>query len=221
MGVNAAKVALRLNPQVTADTHPHMATGHGAAKFGLTADVIRDILERQPEYPRLDFAGIHIHIGSQLGDSAATLEALSVALDVIAAHPRIRTINLGGGLPVAHRFGDPQPSPAALVNELILRLRGYQVLLEPGRSIVADAGLLIAEVLYVKRQAGHVFYIVDASMAELIRPALYEAWHEVVPLRQRDGPTEMAQVVGPVCESADVLARDRRLPGCRLVTMWR
>ncbi len=211
-GVDAVAVALRLNPQVTTNTHPYMATGHGAAKFGLTADVILDILGRQSDYPRLDFAGIHIHVGSQLGDSAATLAALEEALDLIAVHPSIRTVNLGGGLPAAYRFDDEQPPLAALVDALVPRLKGYQVLLEPGRSIVADAGLLVAKVLYVKRQAGHVFYIIDASMAELIRPALYGAHHEVIPLRKMTGETIVAQVVGPVCESADVLARDRQLP---------
>lgn len=215
MDVDAVKVALRLNPQVSANTHPYMATGHGAAKFGLTADVIRDILARQGNYPRLNFAGIHIHIGSQLGDTGATLAALDAALEILEAHPQIRSINLGGGLPVAYRFDDEQPAPDALVSGLVPRLRGYHVLLEPGRSIVADAGLLVAEVLYVKRQAGQVFYIIDASMAELIRPALYDAHHEVVPLRKTKGETVLAQVVGPVCESADILARDRQLPRLR------
>ena len=214
-GVDAVKVALRLNPQVTANTHPYMATGHGAAKFGLTADVIGDILRRQSDYPRLDFAGIHIHVGSQRGDTRATLAALDAALGLIAAHPRIRTINLGGGLPVAYRHADEEPALAGLVAELTPRLTGYQVLLEPGRSIVADAGVLVAEVLYVKWQAGQVFYIVDASMSELIRPALYGAHHEVAPLRKPEGETVVAQVVGPVCESADVLARDRDLPPLR------
>ncbi|MYD10279.1 MAG: diaminopimelate decarboxylase [Chloroflexi bacterium] len=211
-GVDAVKVALRLNPQVSANTHPYMATGHGAAKFGLTADVIREVLSRQSDYSRLDFAGIHIHVGSQLGDTAATLAALDAALDVIAPHPRIRAVNLGGGLPVAYRLNEEQPSLASLVNELRPRLDGFEVLLEPGRALVADAGLLIAEVLYVKRQAGQVFYIIDASMAELLRPALYDAHHEVAPLRRGNDEAVIAQVVGPVCESADVLARDRLLP---------
>ena len=211
-GIDAVQVALRLNPQVTANTHPYMATGHGAAKFGLTADVIRDILARQSDYPQLNFAGIHIHVGSQLGDTAATLAAVAAALDAIAAYPRIRTVNLGGGLPVAYHLDDARPSLAGLVDELAPPLQGYDVMLEPGRSIVADAGVLVAEVLYVKRQAGQVFYIVDASMAELIRPALYGAHHEAVPLRKTEGETTLAQVVGPVCESADVLARDRELP---------
>ena len=214
-GVDAVKVALRLNPQVSANTHPYMATGHGAAKFGLTADVIREILSQQDEFPRLSFAGIHIHIGSQLGDTDATLTALDAALELIAPYPLVRAVNLGGGLPVAYHFDAEQPTHSGLVDELRPRLGGYEVLLEPGRAVVADAGLLIAEILYVKRHAGQVFYIVDASMAELIRPALYDARHEVAPLRRTPGEPILAQVVGPVCESADVLARDRLLPQLR------
>ncbi|MCY3979242.1 MAG: diaminopimelate decarboxylase [Chloroflexi bacterium] len=211
-GLQAVQVALRLNPQVTANTHPYMATGHGAAKFGLTADVIRQVLNDQQRYPRLDFAGIHLHIGSQLGDSAATLAALDKLLALARDFPQITTINLGGGLPVAYRFGETPPALEPLAAELARRLKPYSVLLEPGRSIVADAGVLVAEVLYVKRQAGQTFVIVDVSMAELIRPALYGAHHEIAPLRQAYDETISTQVVGPVCESADVLARDRDLP---------
>ena len=212
MGVESVRVALRLNPQVAAKTHRYMATGHGAAKFGLTADVIREALAQQDNYPRINIAGIHMHIGSQLSDSEATLKALDSLLELIGPYAQIRTINLGGGLPVAYRTDETIPSFHDLAAALADHLRGYKVLLEPGRSIVADAGMLVAEVLYVKRQAGRVFYIVDASMAELIRPALYEAHHEVAPLRKSDGERIIAQVVGPVCESADVLARDRELP---------
>ncbi len=211
-GVDTIGVAPRLNPQVEAKTHPYMATGHGAAKFGLTADVIREVLASQAQYPRINFAGIHLHIGSQLGDNEATLSAVDKLLDLIRPWPQIRTINLGGGLPVAYRFDETIPSLGDFVEALAPRLDGYEVLLEPGRSIVADAGVLAAEVLYVKRQAGQVFYIVDASMAEMIRPALYGAHHEILPLRKTEGDMVKAHVVGPVCESADVLARDRKLP---------
>ena len=185
-GASSVRVALRLNPQVTAQTHPYMATGHGAAKFGLTADVIRDILARQADYPRLDFAGIHMHIGSQLGDSGSTLCALETLLELMRPWQQIRTINLGGGFPVAYRFDETVPSLDDFAAALTSRLSGTEILLEPGRYIVADAGILVAEVLYVKRQAGQVFYIVDASMAELIRPALYGAHHEIAPLRKTD-----------------------------------
>jgi len=211
-GGKAVRVALRLNPEVTAKAHPYMATGHGAAKFGMTADVIRDVFSRQERYPRIDFVGIHMHIGSQLGDIDATLAALGKLLALIEDYPQIKTINLGGGLPVAYRFDETILQPDRLAEELARRLEGYDLLLEPGRSIVADAGLLVAEVLYVKRQAGQTFVILDASMAELIRPALYGAYHEIVPIRCIAGETVTTQVVGPVCESADVLGRDRQLP---------
>ncbi|MCY3917786.1 MAG: diaminopimelate decarboxylase [Chloroflexi bacterium] len=208
----AVRVALRLNPEVTALTHPHMATGHGAAKFGMTADVIRDLLDRPEAYPRIRFAGIHMHIGSQLGDLSATLAALDKLLALTTDYPWINAINLGGGLPVAYRFNEAIAAPDQLAVQLSHRLKGYDVLLEPGRAIVADAGLLVAEALYVKRQAGQTFVVVDASMAELIRPALYGAHHEIVPLRQIEGDTVTTQVVGPVCESADLLGADRELP---------
>ncbi len=208
----SVKVALRLNPQVTANTHPYMATGHGAAKFGLTSDVIRQNLNAPERYPRLDMTGIHMHVGSQLGDSKSTLAALDKLLALARDFPQIKTINLGGGLPVAYHLGETPPSLAPLAAELARRLNPYTVLLEPGRSLVADAGVLVADVLYVKRQAGQTFVIVDASMAELIRPALYGAHHEIMPLRKTNGETVTTQVVGPVCESADVLARDRDLP---------
>ncbi len=207
-----ARVALRLNPEVTANTHPHMATGHGAAKFGMTADVIRDVLNRRERYPKIDFAGIHMHIGSQLGNSDATLAAVEKLLKLIEDYPSIKSINLGGGLPVAYRFDETVAAPDQLAAQLAHRLKGYDLLLEPGRAIVADAGLLVAEALYVKRQAGQTFAVVDASMAELIRPALYGAHHEIVPLRPMEGDTVTTQVVGPVCESADVLGQDRELP---------
>ena len=149
---------------------------------------------------------------ASLATANRRLAALEKLLALARDFPRIRTINLGGGLPVAYRFGETLPSLEKLAEELARRLKPYAVLLEPGRSIVADAGVLVAEVLYVKRQAGQTFVIVDASMAELIRPALYGAHHEIVPLRQISGDTVTTQVVGPVCESADVLARDRDLP---------
>ena len=211
-GAELVKVALRLNPEVTAGAHPYMATGHGAAKFGLTAEVVRDVLSNGERYPNIDFAGLHMHIGSQLSKADTTLSALEKLLALAVDYPQIRTINLGGGLPVAYRSGEKVAPPDRLASALARRLDGCDVLLEPGRAIVADAGLLVAKVLYVKRQAGHNFAIVDASMAEMIRPALYGAHHEIAPLRRTEGETASTQIVGPVCESADVLGRDRQLP---------
>lgn len=206
------QIALRLNPEVTANTHPYIATGHGGAKFGLTADTIREILAQQAQYPHLTFQGVHVHIGSQLGDTAATVKAVEIALEVIAPYPQLRTINIGGGLPVAYRPGQMLPAFDEFAAAVTPLLDGYQVMLEPGRSIIADAGVLLVRVLYRKQQAGQTLVIVDGSMTELIRPALYQAHHEIVPLTPRRTDLQPVQIVGPVCETSDVLGRDVLLP---------
>ncbi len=205
-------IALRLNPEVTASTHPYIATGHGGAKFGLTADVIGGILARQTDYPRLKFAGLHVHIGSQLGDTTATQTAVQKALDMIAPYPAIRTLNIGGGFPAAYQTGQTLPAVAEFAAALKPIVKDYTLLLEPGRSIIADAGILITQILYVKQQAAQTFYIVDASMTELVRPALYKATHEIVPVIGHEAEKNAAQIVGPVCETSDVLGRDVLLP---------
>ncbi len=207
-----ARVALRLNPDVTAQTHPHIATGHGAAKFGMTADALRAVLDHADETPHLRYEGIHIHIGSQLHDTAATVEALQTVLDLIKPYPNITTIDLGGGLPVAYTPDEQIPAVETFAAALNPLLEGYDVILEPGRSIIADAGVLITRVLYTKEQGGQHFVIVDAGMTELIRPALYDAHHEIVPVRRDDQPSEIVQVVGPICETTDVLGRGVALP---------
>jgi len=220
LGRSPAQIALRFNPEVTASTHPYIATGHGGAKFGLTAEVIAHLFSHQADYPRLKFAGIHLHIGSQLHDTAATAQAIRAALDLIAPYPDIRTVNIGGGLPVPYQPGQDMPTFEAFASALTPLLKGHTVLLEPGRSIIADAGILVARILYVKRQAGQTFYITDASMAELIRPALYQAHHEIIPVTAPSphvwgggrGEGIKANIVGPVCETADVLGRDVALP---------
>lgn len=207
-----ARVSLRLNPDVVAHTHRNIATGHGGAKFGLSAEAVRHLLDRQHDYPRLRFEGLHLHIGSQLHDTAATVQAVETALALIRPYPMIHTIDIGGGMPVAYRPDEELPPAEAFADALRPLLHGYEVILEPGRSIVADAGLLVTRVLYVKQQGGATFVITDAGMTELIRPALYEAHHEIVPVRRTDAPPQTVQVVGPVCETTDVLGRDVAMP---------
>jgi diaminopimelate decarboxylase len=225
------RVALRFNPDVTANTHPHIATGHGGAKFGLAADAIRSLLDRRRETPNLRYEGIHVHVGSQLHDTVGTVEAVRAARDLIAPYPFITTIDIGGGLPALYQPDESLPTPATFAAALQPLLQGYHVILEPGRSIIADAGLLIARVLYVKEQGGHTFLIMDTGMTELIRPALYNAHHAIAPLNlsgnsQLDklplshtgeewgsgGERQTYTVVGPVCETTDVLARNVPLP---------
>ncbi len=208
LGRDQIQVALRFNPEVTANTHPYIATGHGGAKFGLTAETITSILDRSAEYPHLNFSGIHIHIGSQLQDVEATRQAVQAALTLIAPYPNIRTINIGGGFPVAYTPNTDLPTAADFAAALRPLLRGYELILEPGRSIVADAGVLLTRVLYMKYQAGQAWAIVDGSMTELIRPALYKAHHEILPILKSETTNQRVSIAGPVCETADVLGRD-------------
>ncbi len=206
------RVALRLNPDVQAQTHRHISTGHGGAKFGLPAETIHDLLERQDLFPNLSFEGIHVHIGSQLHDTAATVAAIKMALKLIKPYPMMRTIDIGGGFPVPYSADEQVPPIEDFAAAIMPLLEGYNVILEPGRSIIADAGMLVTHVQYVKDQGSAKFAICDASMTELIRPALYEAHHDIVPVQQMSGQGEVIQVVGPVCETADVLGRDVPLP---------
>ena len=145
LGTHKVQVALRFNPEVAANTHRHISTGHGGAKFGLTEQAINGALSQADRYPNLNLCGIHVHIGSQLGDSVATLEALAKTKALIGPYPEIHTINLGGGFPVAYKHDQSIPALEKLVSDIAPHLHGYQVLLEPGRSIVADAGFLVSD----------------------------------------------------------------------------
>jgi diaminopimelate decarboxylase len=208
------RVALRLNPDVTAATHKYIATGHGYAKFGLSIETVQALLARQDDYPSVEIVGLHIHIGSQLHDTAATRRAVEVVLECLAPYPHIRHINIGGGLAVAYRADEPIPSWESFANAVTPLLKGYAVILEPGRSIIADAGMLVVSTLYTKQQGQEHILISDGSMAELIRPALYEAHHEIIPVMQAPASQQNLayHVVGPVCESADALGHHIPLP---------
>jgi diaminopimelate decarboxylase len=206
------RIALRLNPDIGADTHPYIATGHGGAKFGLPVETIHAILARQGQLQGVSIEGIHVHIGSQLHNTAATQQAVQKALDLIAPYAHIRTVNIGGGLPVAYHDGEMIPAWEDFAAALAPLLDGYTVILEPGRSVIADAGILVASVIYVKEQAGKRFLITDASMSELIRPALYQARHQIIAVMQQSGSELPYEIVGPVCETTDILGHDVRLP---------
>lgn len=211
LGLENIKVALRLNPEVTANTHPNIATGHGGAKFGLTAEAIATVLSEQEKYPNLKFSGLHVHIGSQLGDTRGTVEAVEKSLELITPYEHLRTLNIGGGLPAVYHADAELPSFDDFAQAIRPLVDNYSIILEPGRSIIADAGILLASVLYEKRHAGQRFIILDASMTEIIRPMLYQAHHDIVPIQQAN-ETMLTQVVGPVCETTDVLGRDVPLP---------
>jgi diaminopimelate decarboxylase len=208
-------VALRLNPGIQAKTHRHIATGHAGAKFGLAADAVAQTLADQSAYPHLRIAGLHVHIGSQLDDTRETVAAVRIAQELAAPYPQVRTLNIGGGFPVRYTETDDTPPPEAFAEALAPLLAGWQVMIEPGRAIVADAGLLLISVLYVKDQEGRHFAITDGSMTDLLRPALYGAIHPVVPIREHNGEPRVTIVAGPVCESADVLHPGAHLPPLR------
>lgn len=216
-----AHASVRINPDVDAATHAKISTGKAENKFGVDIDEARRWFaqSRQLTHVRLD--GLHMHIGSQLLDLAPIREALQrlAALwrELVAAGHAIRCIDVGGGLGVCYREGRDHPIE---VNDYVDAIRhaldGFdgRILLEPGRWLVAEAGVLLTRVIRVKRGRQRQFLVLDAAMTDLARPSLYDAWHDIVPVRQHQRPPEIYDVVGPVCESSDTFARDRELPRC-------
>ena len=221
------QVALRINPVVEADTHHHMATGGHRSKFGIDINDARSILLQASRFLNLDIAGLHIHIGSQLANTAETVAALQRVLELATLHP-IRNLDIGGGFPVPYRPDDELPDPSVFAEAVqqVLKSsarRSYEIAIEPGRSISADAGVLVATVQYIKVREGRRIVVCDASMAELIRPALYNAYHHIVPVKDSQPSRMVADIVGPVCETGDTLGYDRALAevarGDRLLIM--
>lgn len=211
-----ARVALRVNPDVDAKTHPYISTGLKENKFGVDIDAAVDAYQRAHALPGLDVVGVDCHIGSQLTDSKPFVDALDRVLqlvDRLREHGiAIRHLNVGGGLGIRYREETP-PHPSAHVAALLQRLAGrdFKVLMEPGRSIVGNGGVLLTRVEYLKPTAAKNFAIVDAAMNDLVRPALYGAWQEIVSVTPRAGQLSHYDVVGPVCETGDFLGKDRAL----------
>jgi diaminopimelate decarboxylase len=213
-----ARVAVRVNPDVDASTHPYISTGLREHKFGVDISEVEDVYRRAMTLRNIVLEGVSCHIGSQLLDMRPLLQAIAKMLALVErlqnAGVPVTHIDLGGGLGVPYRDTDVRPEIGKFVAELrdMLAGRGLHAMLEPGRSIVAEAGVLLTRVLYRKRNGDKEFVIVDAAMNDLLRPALYQSHHEIVPVAHSDRALMRADVVGPVCESADFLARDRDLP---------
>ena len=211
-----APVSLRVNPDVDAKTHPYISTGLKENKFGVPFEEALRIYRNARQLRNLDVVGIDCHIGSQLTEVAPFVDAFRKVLglvDALAAEGiAVSHLDLGGGLGIRYRDEVPPP-PDQYVSALfeVIGSRKQEILLEPGRSIVGNAGLLLTRVEYLKHGEARNFAIVDAAMNDLMRPALYDAWHEVVPVRRGTGATRRYEIVGPVCESGDFLARDREL----------
>jgi diaminopimelate decarboxylase len=213
-----APIALRVNPDIDARTHPYISTGLRENKFGIAHAEAERLYRRAAGMPELELVGIGCHIGSLLVDSApfvAAAQKLVALVDRLeTAGIRLRHVDVGGGIGIRYKDEEPQPI-ATFVRGAIDALGGrrHTLIFDPGRSIVGNAGVLVTRVEYVKPGAARNFLVVDAAMNDLIRAPLYDAWHEVRTVRERDERAlhDVYDVVGPICESADFLARDRRL----------
>ena len=207
-----------VNPDISAETHPYIATGLRDHKFGIPFETAERIYLEAARFPNLRFESISCHIGSQIFDTGAFFDALDKIMGLVSrvrdAGCRIGQLDLGGGLGIAYRRDEDAPTISDYAKGLAERLRdkGLRLMLEPGRSIVGQAGILLTQVIYRKPTESKEFIVVDAAMNDLIRPALYQSHHEILPVVSREAETITADVVGPVCETGDFLARDREMP---------
>ena len=216
-GAVSCRLALRINPDVTTDTHEKISTGHGETKFGVALADVPRLYRRIAESSVIAAGGLAVHIGSQIMETGpfedAWLVMRTLADELIASGFDVPVLDLGGGLGVDYATGEH--ADAAALGRVVSNLfgnRSYQVGFEPGRYLTAHAGVLLTEVIYTKPAQGKVFMIVDGAMNDLIRPTLYEAFHPIAPVRPRPGDDVMTDVVGPVCETGDYFARDRMMP---------
>ncbi|ALN74384.1 diaminopimelate decarboxylase [Aureimonas sp. AU20] len=216
-----AHVSFRINPDVDARTHAKISTGKKSDKFGIAFERAEAVYDLAATLPGIEVSGIDMHIGSQITELEPFDLAFAKLAELVgrlrAKGHKITHIDLGGGLGVPYRASnEPPPGPPAYAETVKKHVRalGAKVIFEPGRLIAANAGILVAKVLYVKEEGGRTFVIVDAAMNDLIRPTLYEAWHEIRPVVEPDPHQDyvVADVVGPVCESGDFLAKERSLP---------
>ena len=211
-------IGIRVNPDVTADTHPYTKTGEKTAKFGVPFDEVVPVALRAAAAPQVVVRGLAMHIGSQILDTAPYARGTAKLLELVAALrasgiTTLETLDVGGGLGVRYH-SEQAPTPAAFAAAVAPKVQaaGLTLLCEPGRYLVANAGVLLTRVLYRKHAGGKEFVIVDAGMTDFVRPSHYNAYHEIVPLSGTDRPTESVNIVGPICESGDFLALDRALP---------
>ena len=221
-----AHAAVRVNPDVDAGTHAKISTGKAENKFGVSMTEARRWFAASDHFPHVRIDGLHVHIGSQIMDVEPLREAFARVAEfrreLAAAGHDIASIDVGGGLGVSYRDGHDRPvEPRAYVAAIRAALGDFagRVVLEPGRWLVAEAGVLLTRVIRIKRGVERDFLVVDAAMNDLVRPALYDAWHDIVPVGpatsvSRAAPLKTYDIVGPVCESSDIFARARELPAC-------
>ncbi len=215
-----APISVRINPGVEAETHPYISTGQAIHKFGVPAEEAVELYRKAAAAPEFKPCGVSCHIGSQIVDATPFMKAFNEIHDFAVALRAdglpLEYLDLGGGFGI--RYSDERPLDfLELADGLATRLRGtpYKLIVEPGRSMVGNAGLLLSRVLYLKRNQQKNFIVVDAGMNDLVRPSLYGSFHEIVPARQKPAGSMLADVVGPICETGDFLARDREMPEVR------
>lgn len=213
------QVGIRVNPDVTTDTHPYISTGQRGIKFGLPFDQVTSAADFILRHPSLELTTLAMHLGSQLVDTTPFVEGVTRLLELVAALRRkgvstLRVIDIGGGLGIRYAE-EPSLDPARFAAAVLplLQPTGLTVYLEPGRFLVGSAGVLLTRVLYRKHSGGKEFVVVDAGMNDLVRPSHYQAYHEIVEVMEQGRPASRADIVGPVCETGDFLALDRMLPG--------
>jgi diaminopimelate decarboxylase len=213
-----APVSFRVNPDVDANTHPYISTGLKENKFGIHIKQAWTEYHRAAAMPNINVIGIDCHIGSQLTETRPFLDALDKILDLVSVLKadgiHLRHLDLGGGLGIRYNNEQP-PEPSEYIKAVLERLGGgtdFEILLEPGRAIVGNAGILVTQVEYLKPTTHKNFAIVDAAMNDLVRPSLYSAWQEIIPVNQLStAPGQVWDIVGPVCETGDFLGKDREL----------
>jgi diaminopimelate decarboxylase len=213
-----ARVALRINPDIDPQTHPYISTGLKKSKFGIGADRALEEFDAAGKLPHIEVVGVHSHIGSQLTQVTPFVDALQKAIALIqtlqAKGVHIQYLNIGGGLGITYSDETPpHPKELAVAISPLLQTVSCQIIMEPGRSIVGNAGILVTKVLYNKNGENKCFVIVDAAMNDLLRPSLYDAHHDIQPvIKNESSVVDTVDVVGPICESGDFLAKDRKMP---------
>jgi diaminopimelate decarboxylase len=212
-----APVTLRVNPDLDPGTHPHISTGHRDSKFGIPLSQVDEYYAEAKNLPHLELVGLSTHIGSQITDTAPFSEAGNKLAAIVgrlrSAGIALKYLDIGGGLGIPYQEEPPLPSEYGKVVLAPIRGLGLKIIAEPGRVIVGNAGVLVTKVLYLKETDVKRFIVVDAAMNDLIRPVLYEAYHNIQPVKKKSSPKIVtADVVGPVCESGDFLAQGREMP---------
>lgn len=212
-----APISLRINPNVDAKTHPYIATGLHENKFGIPIQEAKQFYKKADQLSNIEIIGVDCHIGSQLTELAPFLEAMDHLLELIddlhEAEIEIKHLNLGGGLGVRYKVETP-PHPSVYAKAISEKIKGskLKIILEPGRAIAANAGILVTQVLYLKNNGAKHFAVVDAGMNDLLRPALYHAWHTILPvIKISNGKKQIYEIVGPICETSDSFGAGREL----------